>query len=101
MAKREDMKKLEEMCKPIVEFLKENYSPYATVVITDTHIRLTRDEFGIPVNKELTAQEVLVQEQSVAYINLDENFTKEVIEKISELNKLLNQEPKIITYQKI
>lgn len=49
MAKREDMKKLEEMCKPIVEFLKENYSPYATVVITDTNIRLTRDEFGIPV----------------------------------------------------
>ncbi|MGG7058748.1 hypothetical protein ACQPUZ_10660 [Clostridium tertium] len=49
MDKIEDMKKLEEMCKPIVEFLKENYGPYSTVVITDTHIKLTRDEFGIPV----------------------------------------------------
>lgn len=83
MAKREDMKKLEEMCKPIVEFLKENYAPYATVVITDTHIRLTRDEFGIPVNKELTAQEVPVQEQSVV-INLKINNR-------FSLQKLLNQ----------
>lgn len=58
-------------------------------------------EFFEYVIKELTAQEVPVQEQSVININLDENFTKEVVEKISELNKLLDQEPKIITYQKI
>ena len=40
---------------------------------------------------ERTAQEVPVQEQSTIYVNLDENFTKEVIETISKLNKLLNQ----------
>lgn len=39
------------------------------------------------------------QEQPVVYINLDENFTQEVIEKISQLNKLLNQKPKITTCQ--
>ncbi len=50
-------------------------------------------------DKKETAQEVPVQEQSTIYINLDETFTKEVIEKISELNKLLSQEPKITTYQ--
>lgn len=54
-------------------------------------------EFAI-LELERTAQEVPVQEQSAININLDENFTKEVIEKISELNKLLNQEPKITTY---
>lgn len=47
--KREDIKKLEKICKPIVKFLKENYDPYSTIVITDTHIKLTRDEVGIPV----------------------------------------------------
>ncbi|WP_346961794.1 hypothetical protein [Clostridium sp.] len=51
-------------------------------------------------DKKETAQEVPVQEQPTIYINLDETFTKEVIEKISELNKLLSQEPKITIYQK-
>lgn len=59
------------------------------------------DELENEKEIERTAQEVPVQEQYVAYINLDENFTKEVIEKISELNKLLNQGPKVTTSQKI
>lgn len=50
---------------------------------------------------ERSAQEVPVQEQSTIYVNLDENFSKEVIETISKLNKLLNQEYKTTTYQKI
>ncbi len=103
-----EFKDLEMACKPIIDYLKENYNPYTSVVITNSEIKLVEDLAGIPVvtqtkmdmtNKKETAQEVPVQEQPAIYINLDETFTKEVIEKISELNKLLNQEPKITTYQ--
>jgi len=55
------MKELEQLCKPVAEYLKKNWDPYCTAIITDTHIRLVRDEIGIPVG---TAQEVPVQEQS-------------------------------------
>ena len=60
-------------------------------------------EFFEYVIKELerTAQEVPVQEQSTIYVNLDEDFSKEVIETISKLKQLLNQECKTTTYQKI
>lgn len=50
---------------------------------------------------ERTAQEVPVQEQSTIYVNLDENFVKEVIISISKLNRLLNQKNATTTYQKI
>lgn len=49
-------------------------------------------------NKKETAPEVPVQEQSVIHVNLDETFVKEVTDKISELNKLLSQKPKITTF---
>jgi hypothetical protein len=42
--------KLEELCKPISDYLRENYDPYYSVVITDDSIRLTQDQIGIPVN---------------------------------------------------
>jgi len=88
-----DLKDLEIACKPIVDYLKENYNPYTSVIITDTQIKLVEDLAGIPV----VNQEVPIEEQSKIYINinLDETFTKEVTNKISELIKLLSQEPKI------
>jgi len=86
-----DLKDLEVTCKPIVDYLIENYNPYTSVVITDTQIKLVEDLAGIPV----VNQEVPIEEQSKIYINLDETFTKEVTDKISELIKLLSQEPKI------
>jgi len=86
-----DLKDLEIACKPIVDYLKENYNPYTSVVITDTQIKLVEDLAGIPV----VNQEVPIEEQSKIYINLDETFTEEVTDKISELIKLLSQEPKI------
>ncbi|MBN1076984.1 hypothetical protein [Clostridium botulinum] len=60
MSKKEELKRLEEVCKPVVDYLKKNYDPHCTVVITDSQIRLVRDEIGIPVG---TAQEVPIQEQ--------------------------------------
>lgn len=46
------MKNLEELCKPISHYLKNNYDPYVVVVITDSHIKLVRDEIGIPVKRD-------------------------------------------------
>ncbi|WP_315080833.1 hypothetical protein [uncultured Clostridium sp.] len=60
MNKVNEIKNLEEICKPVVDYLKKNWDPHCTVVITDSQIRLVRDEIGIPVG---TAQEVPVQEQ--------------------------------------
>ncbi|WP_297429581.1 hypothetical protein [Clostridium sp.] len=59
------VQELEEICKPVVEYLKKNYDPHCTVVITDSHIKLVRDEIGIPVLEKGTAHEVPVQEQLV------------------------------------
>ncbi|OOM74563.1 hypothetical protein CLPUN_38040 [Clostridium puniceum] len=58
--KDNQIKELEKICKPVADYLKNNCDPYCTVVITDAHIKLVRDEMGIPVG---TAQEVPVQEQ--------------------------------------
>lgn len=41
---------LEEVCKPVIEYLKNNYDMmHCTVVINGSQIRLVRDEIGIPV----------------------------------------------------
>ncbi|NFH02390.1 hypothetical protein FC831_19505, partial [Clostridium botulinum] len=79
MSKKEELKKLEEVCKPVVDYLKKNYDPHCTVVITDSQIRLVRDEIGIPVR---TAQEVPVQEQSKEIVIdiSDQNFSSESAE---------------------
>jgi len=72
MDNKQSIEQLKEICKPIVEWLKENYGPYYTVVITDEHIRIVRDEVGIPIE---TAQEVPVQEQLI------ENIVEKVLKK--------------------
>jgi|GEM_PF-3067681 len=57
----EKMKELEQLCRPVANYLRNNWDPHCTVVISDSHIKLVRDEIGIPVR---TTQEVPVQEQS-------------------------------------
>ena len=46
------MDKLEELCKPISDYLRDNYCPHDSIVITDDKIRLVRDEIGIPVDRD-------------------------------------------------
>lgn len=58
---KQKIEELNVLCKPVVDYLNENYDPHCSVVITDSQIRLVRDEIGIPVKK--TAPEVPVQEQ--------------------------------------
>jgi hypothetical protein len=51
MERQSKMDKLEELCKPISDYLRENYCPHDSIVITDDKIRLVRDEIGIPVDR--------------------------------------------------
>ena len=52
MSKNKAIKSLEEVCKPVVDYLKNNYHPHCTVVITDSEIRLVEDKIGIPVRSD-------------------------------------------------
>lgn len=56
----EKIKALEEISKPVVDYLKNNWDSHCTVIITDCHIKLVRDEIGIPMKE---APEVPTQEQ--------------------------------------
>ena len=51
------MDKLEELCRPISDYLRNNYNIHSTVVITDDMIKLVRDEIGIPVNRDSEDEE--------------------------------------------
>lgn len=43
------MEEIEELSKPILEFLKEKYNPHTTVVINEDSIRVVSDEIHIPI----------------------------------------------------
>ena len=47
---KQERDRLEELCKPIVEYLLENKDPYTEVVVTMDFIKIKRDELSIPQN---------------------------------------------------
>ncbi|EHN17038.1 hypothetical protein [Clostridium sporogenes] len=51
MDKPKEMKELEKLCTPLVEYLKEKYNPYYNVIISDHDIKLISTKIGIPINK--------------------------------------------------
>lgn len=44
----ENQEKLEELCKPVIEYLTKNYDPYVEITITTEHIKVKRDIMSIP-----------------------------------------------------
>jgi hypothetical protein len=42
---------LQDICKPVSDYLKENYDPHTTIIITDSIIKLVKDEIGIPIKR--------------------------------------------------
>lgn len=44
----EKIKELEEISKPILEFVKKNYNLHTTVVISEDYIKVVSDEISIP-----------------------------------------------------
>ncbi|AND84231.1 hypothetical protein CTDIVETGP_1589 [Clostridium tyrobutyricum DIVETGP] len=48
----EEINSLKELCNPIVDYLKNNYNPHCTVIITDVEIKLVEDKIGIPIGSD-------------------------------------------------
>ena len=46
------MEELKELCKPLIEYLKENYDLHTTIIISEDYIKLVKDEIGIPMEVE-------------------------------------------------
>lgn len=46
------MKEFEELAKPLVDFLNNNYDMYASIIITTDNAKIVRDELAIPVKKD-------------------------------------------------
>lgn len=53
------IKELEDVTKPVVEFIKRNYNPYTTVVITDEYVKVARDEIGLPIKRTDSKESIL------------------------------------------
>ena len=75
--KQSKMDKLEELCRPISDYLKENYCPYDSVVITDDKIRLVRDEIGIPVERDSEVEDELDNLYNKLFKELSEDVCSE------------------------
>lgn len=46
----EKIDNLLEISKPIINFLKENYNPHTTIIISQYSIKVVIDEINIPIN---------------------------------------------------
>lgn len=44
-----DTEELKQLCNPVVEYLRKNHDPYTEVHITDSEIKVTTVECGIPL----------------------------------------------------
>lgn len=44
----EKIKEIEELAKPILEYIKKNYNPHTTIIINQDHIKVVVDEVSIP-----------------------------------------------------
>lgn len=45
----EKVKKLQQISQPIIDFIKENYNPHTTVIISEDSIKVVIDEISIPI----------------------------------------------------
>lgn len=45
----EKMEELKEISKPLIDFIKENYNPHTTIIISQTCIKVVTDEISIPI----------------------------------------------------
>lgn len=43
------IEEIEMLCEPVISYLRNNYDPYYSIVISHDQIKLVRNEIGIPV----------------------------------------------------
>lgn len=46
-----EISQIENICKPVTDFLKANYNPHTTIIITSNSIQVVSDEVYIPINR--------------------------------------------------
>lgn len=44
-----NIKELEEITKPLIKFIKENYNPHTSIVVNEKSIKVVSDEINIPL----------------------------------------------------
>lgn len=49
-----EFNKLTDLCKPVIDFIKQNYDQYTEIVITDDFIKVKNTSIGIPVQTKTT-----------------------------------------------
>ena len=47
-----EMEELQELCMPLIKYLRKNHHPHTTLTITDDKIQLDESLIGIPVPYE-------------------------------------------------
>lgn len=45
----EELKKIEPIAKPLIDFIKQNYNPHTSIVINEDSIKVVTDEINIPL----------------------------------------------------
>ena len=45
----EELKKIEQIAKPLIDFIKQNYNPHTSIVINEDSIKVVTDEINIPL----------------------------------------------------
>lgn len=45
----EKITKLNKISEPVIDFIKENYNPHTTVIISEDSIKVVTDEINIPL----------------------------------------------------
>lgn len=43
------MRKLQEVTSGVVKYLRENYNPHATIIVSSTHVKVVEDAISIPI----------------------------------------------------
>lgn len=47
-----EIKKLENLAKPLVEYLEKNHHPYTTIIITVDSVKVVEDVMSVPMKKD-------------------------------------------------
>ena len=45
----EELKKIELIARPLIDFIKQNYNPHTSIVINEDSIKVVTDEINIPL----------------------------------------------------
>ena len=49
MDKLKELEEIDNLCKPIVEYLHRDFNPHTAIIITDECIKVVSDEISIPI----------------------------------------------------